>query len=254
MTQGIKSFENIRIKLNSNHIAIPDNYTDFKEQAGIYILLFLLTKGFPLERMALLTGNGTEFTKEILKKSNMTNLDNLIFEKNNVDFKFRPWLKNKYGKGSYYRVRRVVYQACDYWEKSLEDIEEIPFNNLYDLEGEKQPFVNMLEQIKMMFPVIKPDNPKEVYYQVMHIVSMFHEEKADIKKADKKNIREYHQMIRYFRNWSSHNKFIDHELSADQFAFLFCVALRTYFDNQKVTIQSPKQAVHGTGRAKHRTQ
>ena len=134
----------------------------------------------------------------------------------------------------YYDARMLVIQSCDYWVNRLKENNILPFDELYNLTDDKQRFKNMLEQIKMMFPVIKPDDPEKVYYQAMHVISMFHEEKAKIQSINgKKKLYPYHQMIRNFRNWSSHNKFENHQLPAEQFAFLLCVAFRTYFDYQK---------------------
>ena len=43
-------------------------------------------------------------------------------------------------------------------------------------------------------------------------------------------LKKFHSCIRNFRNWSSHNKLKKTKLTSHQFALLFCIALRTYFD------------------------
>lgn len=254
-TENIFNAQNIEFK-----------YDDFEEKnenqkiAGEYLYLLLLSKGYPQNRMVIYTNNYEEFQKNSkLSKANLFNFDgNSLFISKNDSIDINKYFNDNNG---YYRVRRLIYQACDYWERELNSFEltknaeinnsekdikkkNVPFNDLYELDVEISSFKDMLSQIKMMFPVIIPCKPEEVYYQAMHIVSMFHEENAKIDKVKSKgNIFPYHQMIRNFRNWSSHNKFkksIDltekDKFSADQFAFLFCVALRTYFDTQKYYI------------------
>lgn len=84
----------------------------------------------------------------------------------------------------------------------------------------------------MMFPVVPPENPDKVYYQAARILSEYHENSADIKKLNKE-LYEFHLVCRSFRNWSSHNKFTKAEMSAKIFAVIFCIALRTYFDEEQ---------------------
>jgi len=86
----------------------------------------------------------------------------------------------------------------------------------------------------MMFPVIQPVSPKSVYYQAARILCEYHENNAAIQKLDKyEDLYTFHLVCRSFRNWSSHNKFTEAEMKAEIFAVVFCIALRTYFDEKQ---------------------
>ena len=58
-------------------------------------------------------------------------------------------VKKKYYSGKknkYYRIRRLVFQACEYWKQQLNDKnpEEIPFNRIY---YKKNPILTVQQQI-----------------------------------------------------------------------------------------------------------
>ena len=215
--------------------------------AGLWLYNLLLTVGYPIDRMVICTGNGKEKintkTKEDLVKFDFTKN---IKPKSSIDK-----LKTEeefFPKGGYYRVRRLVFQAYDYWERKLNDDEwkndfkKIPFNKCNELidpnknlKGEV--FANeipvgslseMLGHIKMLFSKIKPNDPRKIYYEAAKVVSQFHESKAPIKQL-KKEAKIFHGTVRYFRNWSAHDHFGSALMDAESFALLFCIALRKYF-------------------------
>jgi hypothetical protein len=209
------------------------------ETAGIYLYMLLQSQGYPAERMIILTGNKTEGLEDGFQ---YFDLGNIIKEKNykiNLDEEYYKYKADETNSSnSYYRIRRLVLHACCYWEKHLKSMEDsdITFNKLYFSKGEKiskDSFVQMLERIKMLFPVTKPAEPEKVYYQAMQVAAMYHEESAKhYKISDECEYKKYHSCIRNFRNWSAHNKLEDKELKAEQFALLLCIALRTYFDEE----------------------
>ena len=202
------------------------------EIAGIYLYLLLLNKGYPADRMIIYTGNSTDSLKSHFS---YLKLDNIVKYKG--DGKDTLDLETSYyPENSYYRIRRLVLQACDYWKKDIankKDI-DIPFNKIYfskdtDKQISTENFKELLERVEMMFPVIQPASPKKVYYQAARILCEYHEENTKIQKIDQ-YIYPFHAVCRNFRNWSSHNKFHEAEMPADIFALLFCITLRTYFD------------------------
>ena len=202
------------------------------EIAGIYLYLLLLNKGYPADRMVIYTGNSTDSLKSNFP---YLKLDNIVRYKGN-DEDTLCLETNYYPENSYYRIRRLVLQACDYWKAEIasKKDEEIPFNQIYfskdtDKQNSMENFQELLERIEMMFPVIPPSSPEKVYYQAARILCEYHEESAKIQDIDY-SIYPLHAVCRNFRNWSSHNKFNNPEMSADIFALLFCIALRTYFD------------------------
>ena len=202
------------------------------EIAGIYLYLLLLNKGYPADRMIIYTGNSTDSLKSHFS---YLKLDNIVKYKGDVKDTL-DLETSYYPENSYYRIRRLVLQACDYWKKDIankKDI-DIPFNKIYfskdtDKQISTENFKELLERVEMMFPVIQPASPKKVYYQAARILCEYHEENTKIQKIDQ-YIYPFHAVCRNFRNWSSHNKFHEAEMPADIFALLFCITLRTYFD------------------------
>ena len=96
------------------------------EIAGIYLYLLLLNKGYPADRMVIYTGNSTDSLKSNFP---YLKLDNIVRYKGN-DEDTLCLETNYYPENSYYRIRRLVLQACDYWKAEIasKKDEEIPFN------------------------------------------------------------------------------------------------------------------------------
>ena len=210
--------------------------------AGIYLYLFLLKKGYPANRMIIYTGNAKS-TGEILNDNLYLDFKGLIKDKNDR-IKLAP---NYYPKDGYYRIRRLVLQACDYWKAEIESKkdEEIPFNQIYfskdtDKQNSRENFHELLERIEMMFPVIPPSSPEKVYYQAARILCEYHEESAKIQVVNY-NIYPLHAVCRNFRNWSSHNRLKKAEMPPNIFALIFCIALRTYFDEKQLIKEFSKE-------------
>lgn len=240
-----------------------------KEQktAGIYLYLLLLSTGYPIERMVIYTGNNEGSTNDktrisFLGKANelasfidFEDKDNTILKlKTNERLNVESYFNKK--ENLYYRIRRLVFQACNHWKEWLKDIEieeekskakeeksnteKIPFNRIYFSKKTEQQispesFVEMLDRVKMLFPVVQPSKTEQVYYQALQMVAMLHEESADIRKTKNLFCYPWHSMIRNFRNWSAHNKLGEASIDGEQFALLFCVALRTFFDEKQKT-------------------
>ena len=159
-------------------------------------------------------------------------------------------------KDSYYRVRRLVLHACSYWREWLEEIkatygsdncnDKIPFNSVYRLKNDSAvtvaEFLDLLDHVEMLFPVLRPDKPEKVYYQAAKSICIFHESTAKFTNVDNK-LRMYHSVPRTFRNWSAHNKFENSSMTAEEFALLFCITLRTYFDDTQISKKSFNEKV-----------
>ena len=261
LEDGFPEIEFLEIckKLKEKRIYVPDEYAQFKIKAGMYLYLFLLNCGYPNNRMVILTGNKDSLPKEFLKKAHIEPIDDrddeqrFIIYKNSgeLDEGDKEWISSFY-KDKYYQVRKLVYKACEYWNEKIQNslTDDIAFNQIYYCNAKKddsdsgiepEVFISMLKRIEMLFPVAKPQNCEELYYQALQVVTMFHEESANISSiSDEDNNRSYHQAIRNFRNWAAHNKFVYNKIDADLFAYLFCITLRSYFqekDNQFVLIE-----------------
>lgn len=212
-----------------------------KKTAGIYLYLLLLSKGYPLERMLIYTGNGAAVMNDQIKdKLGYFNFDDNIFKKKETEHSFstEPYFQ---GNNSYYFVRRLVFQACEYWKDQLKNKKnsEISFNQLYFGDNaEKQgiganEFIEKLDTLELMMPVSRPANPEKIYYQIIQNLSAFHEGKVDITKINNyPDLKKYHCCMRNFRNWSAHNKLNRKKIEKKYFLIMFCIALRTYFNGK----------------------
>jgi len=218
--------------------------------AGYYLFKLLLHVGYPLNRMLIFSAHSTK--ENAKEKLNGLIIDDRIFlDKHDLNNKKKKLdIENKFfaiEKHDYYRVRRLVYQACNYWISKLKDSEwekdpyNIPFNKIY-YDNQNDPikadsFIRMLELVKLLFPVSAPqENQKtntseqeKLYFKALQTVVSFHEESAKMRCLnDYPKLKRYHSCVRNFRNWSAHNR-MEQKLSADKFALLFCISLRTYF-------------------------
>lgn len=211
---------------------------------GYYIFLYLLKSGFPTERICIFTGNkGDDNSTGVWERAF---LDAGIYPPESINrtdtILLQKWIDNCY-TDQYYRTRRLVYKACEYWKEKLISMkkENIPFNQIYYLNPEENEssiesavFVSMLERIEMLYPVTLPKNCEAIYYQALQVATIFHEESAKITILDKDSpLRKYHQAVRNYRNWSAHNKFDRNEISAELFSYMLCLTLRTYFQAQE---------------------
>ena len=248
-----KVFQEYHIGLKEGGTVTYEELGKRKKIAGYYLFRLLLAVGYPLNRMLIFSANSELTTSEKKQDQNFSSAsdetnaeaqreldliidDRIRISKSDHPEKLQSEIEKRFsGSNSYYQIRRLIFQACTHWEAKLKcmDNNDIPFNKHYGLEIEKQSFLGILEHVKMLFPVKQPLNPKSVYFRAMQIIAGFHEENADIFNkslliSNYPKVRKYHLCIRYFRNWSAHNK-TKSELDGDKFALLFCIALRTYY-------------------------
>ena len=237
---GDDDYQSLKDNFSKYDISLPEDDTsedkngnNFWTTAGIYLYLLLLTKGYPADRMLIYTANSNTLKDSLRIICPALDLKIIKKDKNKKIDLEQYYDKEKNG---YYRIRRLVLQACGYWKKEITDKkdENIPFNRIYfskdtDQKISKENFEELLERVEMMFPVIQPASPEKVYYQAARILCEYHEESTKIQDIDQ-YIYPFHAVCRNFRNWSSHNKFHKAEMPADIFALLFCITLRTYFD------------------------
>ena len=232
---------------------------------GIYLYLLLLSKGYPSERMVIFSGNGDSKEKikdHIQSEFHALQLNNIFIKPNNssdyeddneddeeesideavkldIDKLFFSDKEDEKKANEYYRVRRLVLYAYSYWHDWLKGKEkkEIPFNKVYKLYGNSavtvDSFEELLDHVEMLFPVLRPDDPEKVYYQAAKSICSFHESTAKLTNIDN-NLRIFHSVPRTFRNWSAHNKFKVSSMTTEEFALIFCITLRTYFDVNQI--------------------
>lgn len=263
MQQGIErdSFDKIKELLQENRVIVREKvkteekewdekeWEEFLANAGIYLYLYLLNMGYPNSRMIILTGNGVDSPTKRLEDACIGVDSSNLVEKSGGKMKDDSEWITKYYKGkknTYYLVRRMVYKACEYWKEYLLKLDDnISFNKIYyknnpEIAIAKEVFINMLERLELLFPVVKPFDDELVYYQALQVLTMFHEESAKMKELDKyPEIKKYHQTARNFRNWSAHNKIRSTKMDAEIFIYIFCITLRTYFE--EVNFEEKKQ-------------
>lgn len=230
--------QNIEKQFSKFHIKFT--YNDANHMyAGYYLFKLLLAVGYPLDRMLIFSGHTTkENAEEELKDIIFDKRIYIPKEKGKLNIEDKFFVR---GLHDYYRIRRLVYQACNYWINELngrlKNKADIPFNKLYYFNERSlfpksaisaERFIDMLEHIQLLFPISAPQNSERLYFKVMQTVVSFHEESAKIQLINEWNLKKYHSCARNFRNWSAHNLMVP-VLSASKFAILFCITLRTYF-------------------------
>lgn len=227
----------IKDKCKNKNIVTED---DIKSCGGYYIYLYLLQSGFPTSNICMFTGNkgDNNSTGRWENKFLVAGIKPPISIARTMSEELQNWI-DKLFENEYYKTRLLVYKACEYWKGTLinEKSADIEFNKVYynknsDYFIEANNFIDMLERVERLFPIIEPSNCKMIYYQVLQVLTMYHEESAKINVLDDEkysHIRRYHQAVRNFRNWSAHNQFVCNEIDASLFTYLFCMTLRTYF-------------------------
>lgn len=250
MTIGIEQDElgDIFKQLASQSISVSEedlNIDKFVTISGVYLYMYLKNLGYPSNRMVILTGNNPERPKNMLKQAYIkVNEDDFFLTKTAGSLLDTKIWEDRFFKNNYYAIRRLVYKACEFWKDHLfkHPNDDIAFNNVYFDKSfdiiEVESFLNVLNRVEMLFPVVKPYKEEQVYYQAMQVLTAFHEESAKINILNDSPIKKYHQSLRFFRNWAAHNKFQNTEINIEIFALLFCLCLRTYFVFQTNQIEN----------------
>lgn len=237
----ISESEELKIEKIFEKYHISFNYKTIDHMhSGYYLFKLLLAVGYPLERMLIFSGHATKEKAQSQLQDII--IDNRIYipkEKGVLDIEHKFFAHNSQ---DYYRIRRLIYQACNYWivrlKEELRYAKDIPFNKLYYFNEKygsyksaisSERFIEMLEHIQLLFTVAEPQNAEQLYFKVMQTVAAFHEESAKIQAVnDNPKLKRFHSCVRNFRNWSAHN-LMEPKLSAPKFALIFCMTLRTYF-------------------------
>lgn len=228
-------------RLDKEGITLLDD--GLADNAGYYLYLYLLCKGFPKNRIFMRTAY----------KDTLSNKWDSKFRKAGL----RPPYSVDKASGSekdlvtsidilyndinqYYEIRRIVIEACNFWI-DISDKEDctdnILFNNVVRENNKKLSWKNtkdILSELKNLCPLTKPKNEKALYLQLLKILVVPFEANINyyiLNRMGNNNSVAYFNIMKLFRNWSAHNKFVE-EPTAKEFLKLFIIALRAYFDNK----------------------
>ena len=103
-------------------------------QAGYYLFRLLLSVGYPLNRMLIFSGHATkEKAQDNLRDIIIDKRIFILKEKGKLDIEHKFFDTNTQ---QFYRIRRLVFQACCYWRDKpsiaeLKETKNIPFNRVY---------------------------------------------------------------------------------------------------------------------------
>ncbi len=300
----------------------------FTKNAGYYLYIYLISKGFPSKRIAMLTANkerknensnikGEDYKiiEEYIANSDRSSLRNLKRERpeygevitdiigelenkdkaleilngdraNNVNTynitqsaeewekvfskagivapksfskssndmdTFKEWISSMYNsENEYYRIRSIVYEACNYWEEKIDNPNKdsqradnlLEYNNMVFDPSKKLTFSDVeeiLRLVKSSFTLYKPSVVEETYFQVLRSLSIYFDVKMNYSGKDKYT-GIFYNIMELFRNWSSHNKF-NTLPKAEEFIFTFIIALRSYFRIDNELLDYERKAV-----------
>jgi hypothetical protein len=240
------------------------NYTtvdeELKQNAGFYLYLYLLCKGFLKDRVIMRTAFGgsgegslTNIWSKVFKRSGLQPPDSVekIDGNDKIDGnnKFHDKLDTLYkdGNPNYYLIRRIVLDATNYWnnqlkaEDSINDDAEDSINDdfVFNAAADKAKKLNnfglrkMMDTARAMFALRLDKNIGEIFSETLRNLSFPFEAYADYNEVKKnKNAVTYLSIMRLMRNWYAHNLFVENAPTEKEFVFLFIVALRALFDKK----------------------
>lgn len=225
---------------------------DLKKNAGYYLYLYLLKKGFPYNRICMLSanvgkGNLTDTWESTFRSSGL--VIPLYFDRNTKKSQYGEEFEYWLDKNSppYYQLRRCVISMCSIIAKYLRDKLCPPtftiLNSRSGKKGENENildsnyFINLLEDL-MDIPQIGIDNlsksveekptieEKKVYYRLLSKLSHDWEGKP-INGSNESTMR-------LLRNWIAHSRLLNDTLQCDYVAFLFGIGMRALFEVDKM--------------------
>ncbi len=210
-------FDEIKKILEKNHIRILDEhdpdqdaeYPDFAENAGYYVYLYLVRRGFLAERICMLTGNKGNTTDEWEEhfdneKSLFKNAGFIApeaFDRTTEREKFRKWLAEKLTPR--YRLRACIIGMKFYAEKILED------------EALKI-YLQNLPQIPLRLSSDENIANREFRLALKELVQLW--------ESHKDENRAYQMTLKTTRNWFAHRCLEKMNLLTT--AFLFGIGMR----------------------------
>lgn len=234
---------------NINLKYVEDIEAEFRKYGGFYIVLLLITLGFPKGRIIILTAYGGSYDKDdykpvkewcekfsmasihiphIIEKGNYFN-DNVDGKKHK---KLNEYLKKLYHDDAYYYTRLFLYKLYNIIYK-LNEVgvndsfrnNDLLFNKICKNNNKrvKLSYVNdLINNAIDFFPFVKPVNTDNIFFNTLKYFSEPFE--ADYNVKNGKVLDDTYRVIKTFRNWASHNLIEDkNKLKPDLFRLLFFV-------------------------------
>lgn len=234
-------------RLKQEGISFSSNHEQLKENAGYYLYLYLLCKGFPRDRVFIRTAYKDTLSSKWNEKFNNAGLipPVTIDKTSSSENYFVKEIDKLYDSGNqYYAVRKIIFDACNHWidicesvKENISSTENIIFNSVIKYKNKNISFENikdMLYEIKTLCSLTRPKNESTLYIQLLKVLSIPFEADINYKLLNdvvNANAIPYFNIMKLFRNWNAHNKFTA-EPTDKEFLVLFMIALRSYFDNK----------------------
>lgn len=209
-----------------------------QENAGYYLVILLLTMGFPKERILMFTAYGSQNHTDSrvepwIKKFKQASLfppiviDKGYKREKDVHKELNKELMLKYKADSYYQLRMLVFEMANLVEESYKDLDTNDFNcNVQKKEKHLLPemVIELYKNMANAFFIYEPNesNLQEFLYQTMKQFSEPFE--AEFTQNDSE-----FRIAKLFRNWSSHSRFLEGEkMCPEYFVFLFLLESTLY--------------------------
>lgn len=249
--ENVKVFNKMALLFEHGRVVLPKsenskndyNMDEIKKKAGFYIYLYLWMQRFPCcDRIFIYTAydkdNCFEETRKLFEESGITFPD-YISKNGDGEYICAKKIDEKAlysGENVYYCVRNIVFSAIEEYKKILdpengrgEDALKA-FNDNMQKKIKKDQLVDIFDGIKRIFYQNPPSKQGNVYRSVLKSISEPFESKWKYPKADDE-LFTYQRIMKIFRNWSAHNKFVSEAAFPDENEFLifFILAMRSYF-------------------------
>ena len=234
---------------NINLKYVEDIEAEFRKYGGFYIVLLLITLGFPKDRIIILTAYGASYNKDdykpvkdwqekfskasihsphVIEKGNYFN-DNVDGKKHK---KLNEYLKKLYHDDAYYYTRlflyklhNIIYKLNEISVNNNDGNNVVLFNKICRNTNKRVTvsYVNdLINNAINFFPFIKPVNIDNIFFNTLKYFSEPFEADYNVKSV--KAIDDTYRLMKTFRNWASHNLIEDKsKLKSDLFRLLFFI-------------------------------
>lgn len=237
--------ENVIIR--DEHAWDNDGYSQFKDNAGYYIYLYLLHRGMPAERIAILTGNKgknnlTEKWEENFKQAGLNPPKS--FDKDTEIEQFKIWLDKMLTKQQ--RIRSCMVIMSRYILDSIKEKDNIKDGFAYKTkENESDAIITrklalqFMQDISLRIPSNNDDACAFFYpliwqisqpWEASEVLPFYNYISVNNNELYLQNVKyAFWTTMRTSRNWLAHN-IVKEFNNLNTIAFIFGISLRGMFD------------------------
>lgn len=248
--KGIRAFNKMKLLFEKSGVVLPSSqsgseYSDnemkkMAEEAGFYVFLYLVLKGFPYNRIII----NTAYENKVKDKQDKfieagIKFPEFISKNGDVEYRCAKKIDEMQlfsGHNIFYCIKNIVFSAIQEYTEILKSGSDTlkSFNNNMQKEINKEKLYDLFDEIKRIFcqnvPLNHENICEKVYRSVLKIISEPFESPWESKNSEDE-LFTYQRIMKILRNWCAHNKFSPKTAlpNESEFLILFVLSMRSYF-------------------------